>query len=197
MKTFRTALILAIVMAFFKFIAPNGSDSGRLTTQTTEDVMNQMQNEYAYAPVDDFSFLDINNSSKTKNSTSPASQNKDKHLKNNKKDLFIKMQILKKEIKITPPALIVDVKTNKYSPYFNNEQFFKIAAQAIIFTFCNQESNVFASSKRAYLLLNITNGLYSKSFKLNNKVCDSLDLDLLNRITDNYTLILKPSGVNR
>ncbi len=191
MKTFRTAIILAIIIVFFKFLTQNGNNSDESIKHTTQNIINQMQNEYK--PIKDFSFLDLNHSSNITESKS-VNQTEYKNLKNEKKELFIKMQILKKEIHISPPGLIVDVKIDKNNPYFDNEKFFKIATQAVIFTFCNQEANVFSASKRAYLILNITNGLYSKSFNLNDKFCNSLNLSLLDQITDDYTIVLKPKN---
>lgn len=182
MKTFRTALILAIVMVFLKIITYSGSED---YTNEDDNIANSIPN-IKYYKSDNLSLLDDNlpkNDSFDKNNS----------LKSKKKKILIKMKIVNKKIHITPPWIDINIHTNKHSQYFDDKKFFQISTEAIAMTFCNQEESVFSRSKRAYIVLNINNNVYTKAIKINQTICNNLDLSLLSDVTDKYDIAIKPS----
>ncbi len=183
MKTFRTALILAIAMFVLKVVFNSTPDS--YPNENTDNIINQIP-DIKYNKSDNLSLLDDNFS---KNNSFDANNS----LKSKKKKIFIKMKIVDKKIHFTPPWLDINIHTNRHSQYFDDKRFFQIATKAIVMTMCNSEESVFSMSKRPYIILHISNGIYSKTVKINQTICNNLDLSLLSDVTDNYEIILKPN----
>ena len=183
MKTFRTALILAIAMAFLKIITYSGSND---YTNENDNIINPMPDIIKYNKSDNLSILDDN---LPKNDSFDTNDS----LKSKKKKILIEMKIVNKKIHITPPWIDINIHTNKHSQYFDDKKFFQISTEAIEMTFCNQEESVFSRSKRAYIVLNINNNVYTKAIKINQTICNNLDLSLLSDVTDKYDIAIKPS----